>query len=57
MRFALFFLGLNYFQKQFRDLDVRQHHRRLIDQLLRCFWNCRVKWRYLKACNSDAGIG
>ena len=46
-----------HFQQQFRDLDVREHQSRLIDQLLRCLWHGRIKRRDLQARIGDAGIG
>lgn len=45
-----------HFQQQFGDLDVRQNHRRLVDQCLGGVGHRRVEWRDLKARLRDDGV-
>lgn len=45
-----------YFQQQLGDLDVRQDHRRLVDQRLRGVGYCRVERRDLQARRGDDGV-
>jgi hypothetical protein len=45
-----------HFQQQFGDLDVRQDHRRLVDQRLRTVRYRRIEWRDLQARLGDDGV-
>ncbi len=44
------------FEQQFGDLDVRQNHRRLIDQCLRGVGHCSIQRRNLQARFGDDGV-
>ncbi len=44
-------------QQQFGDLDVRQDHRRLVDQGLRSVGHHRVEWGDLQFRLGDGGVG
>jgi hypothetical protein len=44
------------FQQEFSDLDVRQQHRRLIDELLCLLRYCRIERRDLQAGISNGGL-